>query len=112
MNKEKKIQKKFFKSENERKLWVQLNAELVQYTQKVTHGVNNVLGDINVPYSPIWISNNQLTYDEHECNAPRFSLEELLLLSIPELFKIAQEKEREEVRKMFQECEENNEENF
>jgi hypothetical protein len=112
MNKEKKIQKKFFKSENERNIWIRLNAELVQYTQKVIWGDDLAVGDINTSYSSILMSNNQLTYDEYECDAPRFSLEELLLIPIPELFKMAREKEMQEIRKMFQECEENNEENF
>jgi hypothetical protein len=105
MPRKKPTKKVFFKSDIERNLWVHINAELVQYTQKVVNGVEKELGNINIQYSPIWVSNNQLIYDEHECDAPRFSLEELLISSIPELFKISCQREEEETRKMFEECE-------
>lgn len=98
----------FFNSDEERKIWIRINAELIQYTQKLINGINNEIGKINLPYSPMWISNNQLTYDEYECDAPRFSLDELLSLSISELFKLNQQREEDEIQRMFLECKKNN----
>jgi hypothetical protein len=104
VRKEKPIKKIFFKSESDRDIWVRINAELVQYSNKIVNGVDKELGDINIQYSPVWISDNQLTFDEHECDALRFTLKELLLTPIPELFKIAKQREDEETRRMFEEC--------
>jgi hypothetical protein len=112
MRKSKPIIKSFFKSQTDRDIWIRINAELVQYTQKVLNGVQKELGNMSIDYSPIWESNNQLVYDEHECDVPRFSLEELLISSIPELFQIARQREEEETRRMFEECKrERNKEN-
>lgn len=101
MPKEKKI---FFKSEADRNLWIKFNAELIQHFQKIiNHKVNEELGEIDKPYSCMWVSKNQLEYDEHECDAPRFSLEQLLTLDFDDLIKIARQKHKEWYEKTFPE---------
>ncbi len=62
MPKERKI---FFKSEADRNLWIKLNAEVIHHfsvtrNKKIDEG----LGDVNKPFSPMWVSKNQLDYDE------------------------------------------------
>jgi hypothetical protein len=98
MLKEKKI---FFKSESERNLWVKLNAEVIRYYFHDKERED--LGDINTPFSYMWISNNQLTYDEHECDAPRFSFEELLTLDFSDLIKISRKQNQDFPMKTFPE---------
>jgi hypothetical protein len=44
------------------------------------------LGDVNTPHTPLWISKNQLEFDENNLNKLRFTLDEFLLLSDKELF--------------------------
>lgn len=77
---------KFFDSEKDRNLWIKLNAERIQYMDFVVTNEKKDLGDINIPYSPMWISKNQLEYDEKNSNKLRFTLEEFLLMSDKELF--------------------------
>lgn len=101
MCKEKKI---FFKSESERDLWVKLNAEVIRYFHETTNNVSRKeLGDVNTPHSYMWISDNQLTYDEYECDAPRFSFEELLTLEYKDLIKITRKQNMEFIEKTFPE---------
>lgn len=69
-------------------IWVRINAEIIQYGNRILNGVEKEMGDLNTPHSPMWVSKNQLTYDEFECEVPRLSIEELLLNSIPEIFEI------------------------
>lgn len=97
--------KTFFKNDNERNLWIKLNAERIQgynkifeesFTCKSNEIISEVnsdnMGDIDKPYSYVWISKNQLEFDENNKDAPRFSLEELLLLTQKELFDLVQER--------------------
>ena len=99
MPKERKI---FFKSEADRNLWIKLNAEVINYFQvTVNHKIDEGLGDINTPFSSMWVSRNQLDYDEHECDKPRFSLEELLTLSYDDLIKITRQQHKEWIQKHF-----------
>jgi hypothetical protein len=99
MHKEKKI---FFKSEADRNLWIKLNAELIGYFQEtVNHKKKEDLGSVDKPYSHMWVSNNQLTYDEFNKDAPRFSLEELLTLSLDDLIRITRKQHKEFVEKHF-----------
>jgi len=99
--KEKKI---FFKSESERNLWVKLNAEVIRYFHEtVNNKEREDLGDINTPFSYMWISNNQLTYDEYECDTPRFSFEELLTLDFNDLIKITRKRHQESMVETFPE---------
>lgn len=101
MLKEKKI---FFKSESERNLWVKLNAEVIRYFHEtVNNKEREDLGDINTPFSYMWISNNQLTYDEYECDIPRFSFEELLTLDFNDLIKITRKQHQDFIMKTFPE---------
>jgi hypothetical protein len=86
------MSKNFFKTENERLLWIKLNAERIQYENKVKNNQDNELGDINEQFSYMNISKNQLTYDENECDAPRYSFDELLLLTPKELLGLSEEK--------------------
>lgn len=104
---ENKVRKSFFKSESERNLWIKLNAEHIRYCNKmVNHKNEQDLGDINKVYSPIWISNNQLTYDEYMCDAPRISFEEFLTLSDAQLLYLVQERNRQKIKEMFEEIDE------
>ena len=57
------------------------------------------MGSVVEPHTYMWISKNQLDYDEHERPAPRFSLEELLLYPA-ELFLLELKREEEEERIM------------
>jgi hypothetical protein len=96
-----KIRKNFFKSKSDRNLWIRLNAERIQYSQKILNDIDMPLGEIGDRFSCTQVSINQLEYDEYERQAPRFSLEELFLLSQPELFRLADERNREKIQKMF-----------
>ena len=95
-----KVQKNFFKDENERNLWVRLNAEHIQYANKILNHIDKSLGEIGVPYSYMQISSNQLVYDEYMRDAPRFSFEELVLPH-PELFRLSQKRNQEAIKKIF-----------
>jgi hypothetical protein len=99
-----KVKKNFFKDESQRNLWIRLNAEHIHYVakklNKVDFNQNLEIGKLGEPFSCMQISANQLDYDEHMCNAPRFSFEELVL-SQDELFKLANKRHREEINKMF-----------
>ncbi len=100
---EDKTRKQFFKSEEERNLWIRLNAEHILYSNKVlNHHDEQDLGDINKPFSPMWVSNNQLTYDEYMRDAPRHSFEELLMLSEVEMFKLARKKNEQVIKELFE----------
>jgi hypothetical protein len=95
--------KKFFKSESERNLWIKLNAERIKYANEVkNHMIGEGLGSIDIKYSPMWISRNQLDYDEHEADAPRFSFEELLTLSPPDLHRLSEQRTRTKLKEMFE----------
>lgn len=78
---------KFFNTEKDRNLWIKLNAERIRYMNLVINEKEEDLGDVNTPYTPLWISNNQLVFDENNSNELRFTLEEFLLLTDKELFK-------------------------
>jgi len=93
--------KVFFKSESERNLWIKLNAERIQYSQKILNNIDAQLAEIDERFSCMQISANQLEFDEYEREAPRFSFDELFLLSQPELFRLADERNREKIQKMF-----------
>jgi hypothetical protein len=98
-----KVRKNFFKNEEERMLWVRLNAEHIQYSTKILNHKDVPLGEIGKPFSCMQISLNQLTYDEYESDAPRFSFEELVLPH-DELFRLADKRNRETIKKMFKDC--------
>ena len=77
-----KERKTFFKDEEERNLWVRLNAERIRHFQKTVNNQDQPdLGSIEIPYSHLWVSNNQLTYDEYMNTKPRFTLEELAAIT-------------------------------
>lgn len=100
----------FFKNENERNIWIKLNAEHIHFKIKMAGHKEIKMGSINEEHTCMWISRNQCEYDEHECEALRFSFEELLLLSPTELYHLDKKREKEKVRKMLEEfsSEENN----
>ena len=91
--------KTFFRSESERNLWIRLNAERLQYSDRMLNSEESPMGCVEEPHTYMWISRNQLDYDEHQRPAPRFSLEELLL-SPAGLFRLEQQREEEELRVM------------
>lgn len=95
----KSARKSFFRRESERNLWIRLNAERLQYGDKIRKRKESAMGSVDEPHTYMWISRNQLDYDEHERRAPRFSLEELLL-SPAELFRLEKQREDEEERIM------------
>lgn len=92
---------KFFKSEEDRNLWIRLNAERIQYSHKKLNKIDEDLGAIDKPYSHLWVSNNQLDYDEQKREVPRFSLEELSSLSMEELFKLSIIRNKTKILEMF-----------
>jgi len=105
---EDKVKKSFFKSETERNLWVKLNAEHILYANKmVNRRIGQDLGGVDIPYSALWVSNNQLTYDEYMRDAPRISFEEFLTLSESQLLSLTQKRNRQALKEMFGELDEN-----
>ncbi len=98
MTKEKKI---FFNSEADRNLWIKLNAELIQYFRKKVNHKDEELGSLNKPFSCLWVSKNQLKYDEYERDAPRFSLEQLLTIDFDELIKITRQRHKNWFKENF-----------
>ena len=93
--------KTFFRSESERSLWIRLNAERLQYSDRMLNSEESPMGCVEEPHTYMWISGNQLDYDEHQRPSPRFSFEELLL-SPAELFRLGQQREEEELRHMLE----------
>lgn len=89
-----------FKDEEERLLWVRLNAERIEYGNKRAGNNNMPMGKIGIAYSCMQVSSNQLEYDEIYCDKPRFSFEELVLPH-EELFKLSKERARQDIRKKF-----------
>jgi len=94
---------KFFKDEKQRNLWIRLNAEHIRYGEKIVNNIDKPdLGAVDKPYSPLWVSNNQLKYDEEHRDAPRFSLAELSAVSQDELVKMTRERNRETIKTLFE----------
>lgn len=97
---------KFFKDEKQRNLWIRLNAEHIQYGLRVFNGQDIPdLGAVDEQFSPLWISNNQLNYDEENREAPRFSLEELSSLSQDELVEMIIKRNRQTIKTLFEDHE-------
>lgn len=97
-----KKRKRFFRNEADRTLWLRLNAEHIRFINKVVNGIDKEdLGAIDKPHTPYSISNNQLTYDEHMCDEPRFSLEELSALHHKEILVIGNERTQVVFNEMF-----------
>jgi hypothetical protein len=90
----------FFKNENERLLWIRLNAERLQYSAKILNHQDLEIGELGKPFSCMQISENQLMYDEKKLDAPRFSLEELVLPH-SELFRLAENRNKKKLTEMF-----------
>ena len=99
-----KVKKNFFKDEYQRNLWIRLNAEHIHYVAKKINKTDFKrhleIGKLGDPFSCMQISANQLDYDEHMCDAPRFSFEELVLPH-DELLKHEKKRNGEMVKKMF-----------
>jgi len=96
--------KSFFRDEEQRNLWIKLNAERIRYSQKILNNRDiNDLGDIDTPYTHLWVSNNQLVYDEHQRDQPRFSLEELAAMSQEDLLRLSEERNKEIIKEIFDE---------
>ena len=91
--------KNFFKNEEERMLWVRLNAEHNQYALKVIRNIDAPLGDINEHCSLMQNSLLQLEDDETRRDASRFSLEELVLPH-NELLKLSKKRHDERFRRL------------
>jgi hypothetical protein len=98
-NKEKKV---FFRNDEERNLWIRLNAEHIRYCKKVVNRIDKPdLGSIDEPHTHMWVSNNQLVYDEFMEDAPRMSLAELSAMSQDELVILAEKRNEETIKKIF-----------
>jgi hypothetical protein len=99
-----KIRKNFFKDESQRNLWIRLNAEHIHYVAKKLNKIdfkqNLEIGKLGEPFSCMQISANQLDYDEHMCDTPRFSFEELVLPH-DELLRLENKRNKETLGKMF-----------
>ena len=97
-----KEKKNFFRTESERNLWLRLNAELIRHLEKTRYNRDEEeLGAIDKEYSHLWVSNNQLTYDEYMDDEPRFSLEELLGMDDEELVNLSDRRNSESIEKLF-----------
>lgn len=100
---ENKEKKSFFRNDEERNLWIRLNAERIQYYHKTINNIDKQdLGSIDEKFSPLWISNNQLIYDEYMEDAPRFSLEELSAMNHDELLELSQERNKETIKRLYE----------
>lgn len=94
--------KSYFKNDKNRNLWIKLNAEHIRYSNKINNNINELdLGKISKPYSSLWVSNNQLIYDEYMRNAPRLSLEELSALSQDEILIISRQRNQDTIKEIF-----------
>jgi hypothetical protein len=107
----------FFKNEIERNLWIRLNAERIKISNDIIKFAMDDksmfnddavlqmsfsdIGSVDEIHSPMWISNNQLDYDENKRNEPRFSLEELLLLTPSQLTFDDKEINQKELKKIL-----------
>lgn len=92
----------FFRNEKERDIWIRINAEVIMYSRKKRCHEDVPMGSVDAEQTCLWISKNQLDFDENNLDAPRFSLEQLIMLSIPELFRIELQKEADRVRECSQ----------
>lgn len=96
--------KSFFRDEEQRNLWLRLNAERIRYARnRYFYLHSDDLGSIDKPNTPLWISNNQLTYDEYVSDAPRLSLVELSSMSHENLLILSEERESETMKKIWDE---------
>ena len=103
-DKEKKF---FFRNDEERNFWLKLNAERIRHSQKVLNNIDEQdLGSIDKQYSHLWVSNNQLIYDESMEENPRFSLAELSAMNHDDLLELALERNREIIKEIFENSEE------
>jgi hypothetical protein len=90
------IMSKFFKSDADRKLWIKLNAERIQYNFKVRNAKEKDVFD-----ACLRISEKQLIYDENEYEAPRYSIEQLLTLSPKELYQLQSQQEQKIIDRIY-----------
>ena len=105
--------KKVFFAKKDRDLWIRLNAELIRHSQKVSNNIDKQdLGSINTPYSPLCVSNNQLTYDEYMEEQPRLSLEELSTMNHDDLLRLSEERDKITWEKIFDGVFEDDDEDF
>lgn len=103
--------KSFFESEEQRNLWLRLNAERIRHFHRVVNNQDvQELGHVDKAYTHLWISNNQLIYDEYMRDAPRFSLEELAAMLPDDLLKLGSARNRETIKELFGDLPENIEE--
>ena len=102
------MENKFFKTESERELWINLNAERqIDYERGLTYfdSETQTYKPTLQALSPrtmdesLVISRNQLEYDEKTRNSPRFSLEELLTLNLDRLKGIGRNNHQEWCKK-------------
>ena len=63
-------------------------------------------------YSPLWISNNQLTYDEYMEDQPRLSLEELSSMNHDDLLVLSEERNKVTFEKIFEGVFDDDDEDF
>jgi len=106
-----KEKKNYFRNDEERNLWIRLNAERLRYSNKILNNIDEQdLGSMDEERSPIWISTNQLIYDEYMEDNLRFSLEELSGMNHEDLFELAQIKNQEMIDRIFDEMFENTKE--
>ena len=105
--------KKVFFSKKDRDLWVRLNAEHIRHANKVVNQIDKEdLGSIETVYSPLWISNNQLTYDEYMEDQPRLSLEELSSMNHDDLLVLSEERNKVTFEKIFEGVFDDDDEDF
>ncbi len=102
------MENKFFKTESERELWINLNAERqidyesgLTYFDRETQTYKPTLQALSprTMGEALEISRNQLEYDEKNRSKPRFSLEELLTLNIDRLNRIGENNHQEWYKK-------------
>jgi len=102
---------KFFRTDEERNLWIILNAERIRYKNGVILNIYMELGSITDPQSPMFQSNNQLLYDENVGGNLRFTLEELLLPE-EDLFYLAKNRDERVLNELFNTTKKNDNELF
>ena len=87
---------KFFRTEEERNLWIRLNAERIQFILQMKNSIEDFEKCKRM-------SLNQLEYDEKNRTILRYRLEDLLLYSPQELYNIELKREEDIINKIFEE---------
>lgn len=89
-----------FRNIEDRNLWIRLNAERIIEAGRKNNNREMPMGAIDIAWTAMYISNNQLTADENKGEL-RFSMEELSSLQFDELEDIHVARNKKTLQKLF-----------